>query len=224
MKVKKYPQSHLVITNDLGKKIIIDPGYLTFDPSTHSGKSGQAGSGFKVEDFQGADCYLITHQHADHLDPETIKEVIQNKPVYGNIDVTDKLKECGVSGIEVKDQQEFNVEGFMIKAIDLPHFEKPNTQMPPNTGFLIDGVFFHPGDGWRIEGVKSEKAAVPISGPPDGEIGFEQALTLAKSLGAKAVIPIHYDKYPADPNEFSKLAQKEGIKVISLNIGEEVDI
>lgn len=211
MKVKKYPQSHLVITNDIGKKLIIDPGYLTFEK-------------FKVEDFQGADCYLITHQHDDHLGPDTIKEIVGKSPVYGNSDVCVKLKQCGVSGIAIKDKQKFSVEGFTIQAFDLPHFQKLDTIMPPNTGFLIHGVFFHPGDGWKLEGVKAEKAAVPISGPPDGDTGFNQAITLAKSLGATVVIPIHYDKYPADVTEFSKLAQKEGIRVISLNIGEEVDV
>lgn len=212
MTVKKYPQSHLIITNNLGKKLIIDPGYLTFE------------KGFKIEDFQEADVYLITHSHEDHLGPETIKDVVRDKPVYGNSDVVVKLKECGVTGIEIKDKQEFSVEGFVIQAFDLPHFQKPDTVMPPNTGFLIHGVFFHPGDGWKIEGVTSNSAAVPISGPPTGEIGFNQALTLAKSLGAKVVIPIHYDKYPADTVGFSKLAGKTGIRVVTLNIGEETTI
>ena len=170
MKIQKFPQSHLVITNDIGKKLIIDPGYLTFNPSTSSGRA------FKVSDFQGADLYLITHQHADHLGPETIKEIVGEKPVYGNFDVINKLKECGVYGFEVKDKQEIQVEGFTIKAIDLPHFQKPGVQMPPNTGFLIHGIFFHPGDGWQLEGLQVQNAAIPISSPPDGELKLEQGL------------------------------------------------
>lgn len=218
MKIKKYPQSHLVITNDLGKKLIIDPGYLSF-------QQGQ----FKISDFQGADLYLITHQHADHLDPQTIKEVVGSSPVYGNLDVINKLKEVGVGqGIAVKNRENFEVAGFMIEAVDLPHFKKPGVEMPPNTGFLIrqlaDGIFFHPGDGWRLQGVSAEGAAIPISSPEGGELGFEQGLALAKSLGAKVVIPIHYDTTPKDPQEFSKLAQQEGIRVIVLSNGQETTI
>ncbi|MBI4058120.1 MBL fold metallo-hydrolase [Candidatus Microgenomates bacterium] len=212
MKVAKYPQSHLVISNDLGKKLIIDPGYLTYK------------SGFKVSDFQGADVYLITHQHSDHLDPETIKEVVKESPVYGNTDVVTKLKGCGVKGIEIEDQQEFTVAGFVIRAIDIPHFKKPGVEMPPNTGYLIQRIFFHPGDGWNLHGVSSPNAAVPISGPPEGEIGFTQALTLAKSLGAKTVIPIHYDLYQADVTSFSEIAQKADIRVIPLSPGQETTI
>lgn len=212
MKVKKYPQSHLVITSNSGKKLIIDPGYLTFQ------------NGFKIADFQGADGYLITHQHSDHLDPETIKEVVGNKPVYGNFDVVGKLVEVGVKGIEVKNEKKFSVEGVEITPIDIPHFQKPGATMPANTGFLIDGVFFHPGDGWKISGLLAEKAAIPISGPSDGDIGMNQGLELAKSLGAKIVIPIHNDAYPADPEDFAAIAEPEGIKVIPLSNGEETEI
>ncbi|MBI2022896.1 MBL fold metallo-hydrolase [Candidatus Daviesbacteria bacterium] len=226
MRIKKYPQSHLLLTNDLGKKLIIDPGYLTFNPSTGSASSPQAGSGqeFKVEDFQGADLYLITHQHADHLDPQTIKEVIRNSPVYGNSDVVNKLKEVGVNGLEVTNSQEFSIAAFNIKAVDLPHFQKPGVTMPPNTGYVVDGVFFHPGDGWELEGLQVHNAAIPISSPPEGELKLEQGLTLAKSLQAKVVIPIHYDAYPADPNEFAKMAANEGIRTIILSPGEETEI
>lgn len=212
MRVKKYPQSHLVITSDSGKKIIIDPGYLTYK------------SGFKTEDFKGADGYLITHQHQDHLDPETIKEVVGESPVYGNLDVIGKLAEVGVKGTEIRNGQKFSVDGVEITPIDIPHFTKPGVTMPQNTGFLIDGVFFHPGDGWKLEGVHSQKAAIPISGPSDGDIGMEQGLSLAKSLEAKVVIPIHNDAYPADPNDFVKLAEPEGIKVIPLQNGQETEI
>src|SRR3989344_6055149 len=162
MKVTKYPQSHLIIITNSGKKLIIDPGYFTFQ------------AGFKVADFQGADLYLITHQHADHLDPETIKEIVGDKPIYGNFDVINKLKESGVNGFEVKDRQVIDVERFTIKAVDLPHFEKEGVEMPPNTGYVIDGIFFHPGDGWQLQGLQVHNAAIPISSPPGGELQMEQ--------------------------------------------------
>src|SRR4051812_44588926 len=100
MKIKKYPQSHLMITKD-DKKLCIDPGYLTYE------------KGFKVEEFQDADLYLITHQHADHLDPQTIKEVVGDNLVIGNADVIQKLKEFGVPNIkQINDRQTINVKGF----------------------------------------------------------------------------------------------------------------
>lgn len=218
MKVKKFPQSHLVITKD-NKTLIIDPGYITFDPS-----SGPAGSGqvYKVEDFQGADLYLITHQHEDHLGSATIKEVAGDSTVLGNSDVFKKLQEAGVnSAKEIRNLEEIEIEGFRIKAIELPHFQKEGVVMPPNTGFLIDSVFFHPGDGDKAPEIASPNAAVPIGG---ATITFDTALEFIEGIGAKVVIPIHYDVYKADPEEFKKMASNFGIDVRPLKSGEETEI
>ena len=209
MKVKKFPQSHLVLTKN-GKTLIIDPGYITFE------------KGFKVKDFQGADAYLISHQHDDHLGPETIKEVVLDKPIFGNLDVVEKLKLAGVKQAkEIKNLEEIEIEGFKIKAIDLPHFKKEGFEMPPNTGFLIDGVFFHPGDGDKAPEVQSKNAAVPIGG---WTINLQTALEFTKGIGAKVVIPIHYDWYSADAEEFKKMAERIGVEVRPLNYGEETEI
>ena len=210
MKVTKYPQSHLIIITDSGKKLIIDPGYFTYQ------------SNFKVSDFQGADCYLITHQHPDHLDPETIKEVVGDKPVYGNADVVAKLYEVGVKGTEVRDREDFTIDGVKITPIDLPHFTKLGVEMPQNTGFLIDGVFFHPGDGDKApDELESEKLALPIGG---ATITLDTALQFTKDIKAKMVIPIHYDYYKADPEEFKKMAEAFGIEVRPLAPGAETTI
>lgn len=208
MKVKKYPQSHLVITSDSGKKIVIDPGYLTFQ------------QGFKISDCQGADVYLITHQHADHLGPETIKEVVGNSPVYGNSDVVGKLVEVGVEAKEVRDRETFEVAGVKITPVDLPHFSI-GKEVPPNTGFIIDSVFFHAGDGFELEGVQVDNAALPIGHPA---LTNEGVMEFAKSLGCKLLIPIHYDAYPGDPEELKKLVEPLGIEVRPLANGEETEI
>lgn len=213
MKIKKYPQSHLVITNDLGKKIVIDPGYLTYE------------KGFMIEEFADIDGFLITHQHEDHLDPKTIAQLVNSKPVFGNSDVVSKLKSLEVNATEVKDRQKFSVAGFNVEAVDLPHFQKTDgTLMPPNTGFLIDGIFFHPGDGVDLSGVTSPNSAVVVSGPPNGPNWFEKGLSLAQNLSAKVVIPIHFDKYPTDTKVFAEMAQGFGIIVYSLSSAEEIDL
>lgn len=210
MKVKKYPQSHLVITNDLGKKLIIDPGYLTFE------------KGFKVEDFQGAQVYLITHQHKDHVDPETIKEVVGDSPVFGNADVCSKLSEVSVKVTEAKDREKFEVAGFNITPINLPHFPHPlGKVMPPNTGFIVNGTFFHAGDGYQLGGVNVETGALPIGHP---SLSTTQVLNFAKSLNVKVIIPIHYDVYLRDPNELASIAKALNIEVRILQLREETII
>lgn len=213
MLVKKYPQAHLLVT--IGEvKIIIDPGNITFQ------------NGYKPEEFQGMDAYLITHTHADHIDPENIKEVVGNRPVFANSDVVNKLKEFGVDVIETKDRVEFEVSGLKITPVDLPHGKLPEGwgEAPPNTGFLIEGVLFHPGDGNIAPlNLESKNVALPIAGP---SINYDSALKFARDLKCKVAIPIHFSSknFHGDPQEFKVIAEKEGIDVRPLNFGESTEI
>lgn len=215
MIVKKYPQSHLLITGQSASwrtKIIIDPGNITFD------------RGYKVEEFQGMDGYLITHQHADHLDPERIRDIVGDKGVYGNSDVVGKLKELGVEAVLVEDRKSFKIGEFEITPVDLPHCKmQDGSDGPPNTGYLIGGVFFHPGDGDKAPNqLESENVALPIAGP---SITYDGALKFAQDIKAKLIILIHYDsRFPADPEQFKSLVSEHGIEVRVLKWGEETII
>lgn len=210
MKVQKFPQSHLVIVKS-STKIVIDPGNITFN------------QGYQPEKFQGASGYLITHQHSDHMDPANIRAVVGSSPVYGNFDVVAKLSELGVQATQVTDRQKFKIGELEIEAVDLPHcLMSDGTAGPPNTGFLVAGVLFHPGDGDKDPGnLEVANFALPIAGP---SINFEGALKFAQDLGAKIVIPIHYDVFRADPKEFKRLASSLRIEVRLLSSGEETEV
>lgn len=210
MRVAKYPQSHLVISND-SSKIIIDPGMITFK------------SGFKVEDFQEANAYLFTHTHPDHLDPATVKAVVGGKPCFGNADVANALQGLGINCTAVSDGQEFEAGGFKVKAVNLAHCAmQDGSPVPPNTGFVIEGVLFHPGDGDHApQGLTSPNVALPIAGPT---ITLDGALQFAKDVQAKMVIPIHNDYFKNDPEQFSQMAQQAGIEVRILTPGQTTEI
>lgn len=211
MLIKKYPQSHLVISKE-GKKICIDPGNFTFQKD------------FKTEDFLDIDAFLITHKHDDHIGEDTIKKLVGDRPVYANSDVIKKLKDLGVEGIEIQDGDEFVVEGFKIKAYDLLHFRVPDSkETPQNTGFVIDGEFFHAGDGFNLDGLTVDNAALPLG---HASLSMLSVLDFAKKLNSKVLVPIHFDAYKRDPNELKKTSEyySYGIKVIPLQNGEETEI
>jgi L-ascorbate metabolism protein UlaG (beta-lactamase superfamily) len=210
MRIGKYPQSHLVISNETSK-IVIDAGMITFK------------SGMKPEDFAGADAYLFTHTHPDHLDPENVKAVVGDKPVFGNTDVAQALVKLGINCVAVTSGQEFNAGTFSVKAVDLPHCAmQDGSPVPPNTGFMINGVLFHPGDGDHAPmGLIAPNVALPIAGPT---ITLDGALQFAVDLQAKMVIPIHNDFFHADPEQFSQMAKEKGIEVRILAAGQETEI
>lgn len=210
MKITKYPQSNFLIEEN-GKKILIDPGNFTFEK-------------YSVDDFPTLDGVLITHQHPDHLDKKAVKALRGlGIPVYGNSDVASVLGENSVEMSVVESNKEFQAAGFTIKPLDLPHCKMlDGSPGPPNTGFVINGTFFHPGDGIELARLKVENAAIPIAGPT---IDYDRAWKLAKSLQAKRVIPMHYSnpRFPADPHEF-KGKNPGNAEVIVLSDGQSTQI
>lgn len=237
MLITKYPQSNFLIEKN-GARILIDPGIFTFEK-------------FTKDDFGKLDAIFLTHQHQDHLDLEAIEYwVNKNIPIFGNSDVKQVLEKQSIETKEVKSGNGFEFKNFIIKPIDLPHckllfcskcdsilfenltrekkcslhldLEPKQIDGPPNTGFVIDNLFFHPGDGIEIENLQVENAAIPIAGPT---INFENVWKLAKSLKAKVIVPMHYSspKFPADLAEFAK-ENKFGIEVKILADGESTEI
>ena len=206
MKVTKYPQSCLVLCKD-GQCILIDPGTLVT-------------SRYKLADLGLVEAVLYTHQHPDHFDPSILEELRRsNIEIYCNSDVADQI---GGGATVINDKDEFVVAGFKIKAYDIPHFKlPPNIKPVPNTGYVIDGHFFHPGDGVELEDLKVDDVALTIGGY--GDDFLDRAAKFADSLEAKRIIPIHFEGlFKPDPQDF--VAKVEGDRVIILKDGESVDL
>ncbi len=207
MRVTKYPQSCFRVEKD-GNALLIDIGNF-------------ATSQFSRADIKPFDAILITHQHADHIDPE-LSAWLDDKaiPIYSNQDVADKFPELNIRVID--DTQTERIAGFDVTARDLPHCKMPDgSDGPPNTGFVIDGHFFHPGDGIAISSLSVDTLAAPIAGP---SVSVYSAVQLARQVDAKTVIPMHYDN-PVFFNDPSVLKERfSEANVIVLANGEEADI
>ncbi len=191
MKVTKYPQSCLLLEKN-NRRIVIDPGKFFADQ-------------YDISDLGTVEAVLYTHQHGDHYDASIAERFKSNgTKLYGNHAVARLI---GEDAILVSYGTPFKVAGFNILPHDLPHFAKAGVEVPPNTGYIIDGNFFHPGDGIKNNGVRVNNFASPIAGPFD----FETILEFIASVGAKKVIPFPYSNqelYPCDPNEFVKLSHQ----------------
>jgi L-ascorbate metabolism protein UlaG (beta-lactamase superfamily) len=207
MKVTKYPQSCLLLEKE-GKRIVIDPGNFF-------------AAKYTLKDLGELSAVIYTHRHSDHADVAVFENIKQASiPSYGNADV------CAVLGqeiVQVVSGNEFEVAGFTIMPHDIEHFKVDPVMGPPqNTGYIIDGTFFHPGDGHENNGVKVDDFAVPIAGPFD----YEHVIEFIRSVGAKRVIPIHFsnqERYPVDPSKFMHVA--EGVaEIILLEDGQSTEL
>lgn len=208
MKVTRYPQSCLVLEKD-SKRLLIDPG-------------DDFAAKYTTDDLGKIDGVVYTHSHSDHYVPEVAQQLRQSQvPLFGNQDVVNKF---GEGMTQVNDGEAFEVAGFKLMPHDLPHCLLPDgSEGPQNTGFLIDGTFFDPGDGIELEGLEVRDLALPIVGP---DISYKDAVSFAKQLGAQTVIPIHYDKFGGNPELFATFAErfKFPFKVIVLASGESTEL
>ena len=205
MKITRYFQSCLLIEE--GKaRILIDPSGHEKD---HMGKLGEL------------DAVFYTHEHGDHFDAEMALTFVEQgiAPVYANASTAKHIK---ASKTEVKDGQEFKINGVNVKVIELPHcLMWDGSDGPQNTGYLINNKLFHPGDGKELAGLSVDNLALPINGP---DVSMKDAFDFAKQLGAKKIIPIHYDYLGGKPEVFASIGKGMGLDFHSLDYGQAVEL
>lgn len=174
-----------------------------------------------IRDVKPFSAILITHQHADHIDPDIADWLGDIRvPIYANQDVVQTFPELDITS--VSDGQSFRVDDLTVTPRDLPHCKMPDgSDGPPNTGYVINDAFFHPGDGIEIADLSVDTLAAPIAGP---SVSLYSAVLLARQVGAKTVIPMHYDN-PIFYNDPAVLKERfHDARVVILNEAESVEV
>ena len=120
----------------------------------------------------GADALLISHEHADHYDTSKIAAAVAARPalpIWTNKSVAALLEQSGAgSGANVSvigDGDTFDVGEIPVRAYGEWHAPLyPSIPPVRNTGFMLDGRLFHPGDAFTDPGVHVELLLVPLHG------------------------------------------------------------
>ncbi len=183
------------------------------------------------DEIANADAVLLTHDHVDHTDPETVLPLSEASPdAYFLASFTgyDTLANAGLDAsrlIVPEVGKALSVAGATITAIPSAHteLERDPERGYPYLGYVIEwgGItVYHAGDtvlydglietlsGWRID-----VAFVPINGRDyfrtrNGIVGntdFREAAELAETLDVGVIVPTHYDLLAAnaaDPGHF----------------------
>jgi L-ascorbate metabolism protein UlaG (beta-lactamase superfamily) len=205
MRITKYPQSCMVLEGADGR-LLIDPGDVAMDA-------------YRFDAFGHLDAVLFTHRHLDHFDPRAMEAIAERDlPVYANADVCGLID--GLPATTVTNGQAFKAAGFEIEPHDMPHVVMVNGAAgPPNTGFVFDGRLLHPGDSMQVDGIRVDALAVPITGP---SVSFRDAYLAVETTACSTAIPIHYDKFLANPQLFEHFC--DIASVVVLNHGESADL
>ena len=193
------------------------------------------------------DVVSSSHNHTDHLDADTLIPVIKANPGIKMVIpeanrefVADRLKTNEGFPIGLDEGKTAEVDGFKFTGIPAAHnlVERDEEGFCKYLGYVIQfghWTIYHSGDTLWYEGLVNklkhfsiDVAILPINGDnPNrkvaGNLNAEEAAQLGKKIGAKLVIPCHYDMFTfntADPTEFASIAKEEGQPFRVLRCGE----
>jgi len=204
------------------KSILIDP-YLSDSVSKVAPLFGRSYPVPVAPSLIKADIFIATHDHLDHLDPDTIK-------AYAHKDTTTfvsprhagkKLAELGVKNITVIDQGDIAiVEGVRIEGI----FALPTSPDVLDTAgyhitFPNGKTVYHTSDTAYCDLLlkacpKADVLLTCINGKY-GNLNIPQAIELTRAVNPKYVIPNHYDVMALNsenPESFRFFCQDENIE------------
>lgn len=233
-----------------GRRVLIDPylsdsltkKYLTTD-KPHTRMSELV---IHPALLKGLSIVSSSHNHTDHLDAETLMPVLENNPAIqliipeANRDFVAQRVQCANSfPIGLNDGKSATVGGFTFYGIPAKHNEierdeKGNCRC---MGYIITFggyTIYHSGDTLWFDGMVDilkpfnvDVALLPINGNDPkrkvaGNLDCTEAAALGKAIGAKCVIPCHYDLFEfntADVNNFAIAARSIGQHITILTGG-----
>ena len=197
------------------------------------------------------DIVTSSHNHTDHLDADTLIPILQLNPdaVFiipeaNRTFVADRVKCEPAFPLGLNDREKIAVNEFTFHGVPAAHntIERDEDGRCKFMGYVIQfGKFkvYHSGDTlWYddiVQGLKPfnvDLAFLPINGNDPsrgvaGNLNTEEAARLGREIGARLVIPHHYDLFAfntADPADFEKEAQRYGQPYKIMKLGEKLTI
>jgi len=178
MQIRKFRHSCLHVV-DGDASILIDPGTLSVG----------------YDSVTGLTAVLLTHGHADHLDPDGLARVLAANPqatVYADHEVAAHVAEhpaaAGVTVTVVRPGDVLDVgTGVRVSGGQhaVVHADIPRV---PNVCYLIGDTLFHPGDSLVAPESPVPVLALPVSAP---WMAIKEAVEYLRAVAPSRAIPIH---------------------------------
>ncbi|MGV1087027.1 MAG: MBL fold metallo-hydrolase [Mycobacterium sp.] len=158
---------------------------VLFDPGNFS-------HGF--EGITGLSAILITHQHADHADPQRLPALVEANPgaaLYADPQTAAML---GGDWRAVHVGDEFTVDGLRVRGVGGRHAViHPEIPLIDNISYLIGdethpAKLMHPGDALFVPDEDIEVLATPAAAP---WMKISEAVDYLRAVAPRHAVPIH---------------------------------
>lgn len=167
-----------------GARVLVDPG--SFSPG--------------AADVTGLDAILVTHRHADHLDPDTVTLLVTSNPdclVLAEAETAQQIRDrLGPEGsARIASVEEPMLLGSLVVESVGDRHALIHDGIPRigNTGFVLSAngepTLFHPGDAYDAAADRPvDVLALPLSAP---WAALRETLAFVQAIAPSWVVPIH---------------------------------
>lgn len=140
----------------------------------------------------GVDVILICDEHQDHFDLGSIKALVKNNPrarVITQKSVNKLLAEQGIKSEILLDKQQLMVGGVSLEGRGEKHaLLHSSISQSDNTGYIIAGRLFYPGDALTLPHKPVEILALPAAGP---WLKLSEVIDYVLAVKPKFCFPVH---------------------------------
>jgi L-ascorbate metabolism protein UlaG (beta-lactamase superfamily) len=174
MEVTKLEHACQIVTEG-SARLVIDPGGFT-----------------RPVDTEGVVAVVVTHEHPDHVTPEQLRRILDRNPgavVIGPAGVARVLEEADLP-VDVVTHGDRRTVGPFDLTFHGAHHNLIHSSVPivDNTGVLVNGRLFHPGDAYTVLDVPVEVLAAPVGAP---WLKVAEMMDYVLAVAPRRAYPVH---------------------------------